>query len=238
MDHVYTIGITGGSASGKTTLARALAVHLQEHQPVILSQDRYFRDWSDVRPEDRERVRTANRAEAIAWPAYMEAVRKIQAGEPIEEPAPGTRARQYESEPFTVQPGRLLILEGLFVLWPEELRRLIDLAIYAEVDDSERILRRLSRDSRRRSGNLERSVAWLRRDVLPNFPVFTESTKRYADLIIPNLQPENRAVQLIALGVRSILQNGERPGSFTLVEWEGDDPEPRSPWWQSRGWRR
>jgi uridine kinase len=132
----------------------------------------------------------------------------------------------------------VLILEGLFVLWPEELRRLIDLAIYAEVDDSERILRRLSRDSRRRSGNLERSVAWLRRDVLPNFPVFTESTKRYADLIVPNLQPDCRAVQVIAMGVRSILQNHEGPQHFTLVEWEGDDPEPRSPWWQSKGWRR
>ena len=94
MDGVYTIGITGGSASGKTTLARALAVSLEEFNPVILGQDRYFRDWSDIHPEDRERARTANRAEAIAWPAYMEAVRRIQAGEPIEEPAPGTRARQ------------------------------------------------------------------------------------------------------------------------------------------------
>jgi uridine kinase len=238
MDGVYTIGITGGSASGKTTLARALAVSLEEFDPVILGQDRYFRDWSDIPPEDRERARTANRAEAIAWPAYMEAVRKIQAGEPIEEPAPGTRARQYETEPFTVQPGRVLILEGLFVLWPEELRRLIDLAIYTEVDDSERILRRLSRDTRRRGSDIERSVAWLRRDVIPNFPVFTESTKRYADLIIPNLTPDCRVVQLIALGVRSILQDENAPQPFTLVEWDEDDPEPRSPWWQSKGWRR
>jgi len=238
MDHAYTIGITGGSASGKTTLARALAVSLQEYHPVILSQDRYFRDWSDVPPEERDRVRTANRPEAILWPAYMEAVRKIRAGEPIQEPAPGTRAIQHEPEPFTVPPGQVLILEGLFVLWPQELRSLLDLAIYVEVDDSERILRRLSRDSRRRGGNVDRAVAWLRHDVLPNFPLFTESTKQYADLIVPNLQPDNRVVRLIALAVRSILQGQERPEPFTLVEWEGEDAEPHSPWWQPKGWRR
>jgi uridine kinase len=238
MDHPYTIGITGGSASGKTTLAQALAVSLREYDPVILSQDRYFRDWSDYPPEEQDRVRTANRAEAILWPAYMEAVRKIQAGECIVEPAPGTRAALREAEPFTVQPGRVLILEGLFVLWPEELRKLLDLAIYVEVEDSERILRRLVRDTRHRGGNLERSVAWLRRDVLPNFPVFTEATKQYADLIVPNLQPDNRAVQIIAEGVRSALVNHDDLRRFTLVEWEEGDSVPRSPWWQARGWRR
>jgi len=238
MDHPYTIGITGGSASGKTTLARALATNLQEYAPVILSQDRYFRDWSDVPTEERGRVRTANRAEAILWPAYMEAVHKLRAGEAVLEPAPGTRAAQYDREPITLQPGRVLILEGLFVLWSEELRSLLDLAIYVEVDDSERILRRLLRDVHQRGGNLERAIAWLRRDVLPNFPIFTESTKRYADLIVPNLQPANRTVQLIAQGVHGLLEGREDIRPFTLVEWAEDEPVPHSPWWPSQGWRR
>lgn len=238
MDHPYTIGIAGGSASGKTTLARALAVSLQEYKPVILSQDRYFRDWSDFPPEERDRVRTANRPEAILWPAYMEAVHKIRAGKPIQEPAPGTRAAQYGAEPFAIQPGRVLILEGLFVLWSEELRELLDLAIYVEVEDSERILRRLVRDLHSRGADLERAVAWLRRDVLSNFPVFTGATKQYADLIVPNLQPDSRAVRVIAQGVCSILEGQDEPQPFTLVEWEEGSPVPHSPWWQSQGWRR
>ena len=240
MDRPYTIGIGGGSASGKTTLARALATNLQEYNPVILSQDYYFRDWSGYPPEERERVRTANRAEAVHWPAYMEAVHKIQAGEPIQEPAPGTGRYQRNPESVTTTlPGQLLILEGLFALWSEELRELIDLAIYVEVEDSERILRRLMRDRQRRGGGgLERSVAWLRRDVLPNFPTFTGATKQYADLIVPNLHPESRAVQIIAQGIRSILENQDGTEPFTLVEWEEGSPVPHSPWWQSQGWRR
>ena len=238
MDRPYTIGITGGSASGKTTLAQALAVSLQEYNPVILSQDRYFRDWLDCPPEERARVRTANRPEAILWPAYMEAVHKIRAGEPIQDSAPGTRAAQYEAKPFTIQPGQVLILEGLFVLWSEELRKLLDLAIYVELEDSERILRRLVRDLHSRGGDLEHAVAWLRRDVLPNFPIFTGATKQHADLIVPNLQPDSRAVQVIAQGVRSILKGQDEPQPFTLVEWEEASPVPHSPWRQSQGWRR
>jgi uridine kinase len=231
-DHPYTIGIAGGSASGKTTLARALATSLQEYGPVILNQDHYFRDWSEFPPEERDRARTSNRAEAVLWPAYMDAVRRVRAGEPIQVPAPGTGAARRSTEPLTIQPGRLLILEGLFVLWSEELRELLDLAIYMEVEDSERILRRLVRDLQR-SGErgLDRSVAWLRRDVLPNFPIFTEATKQYADLIVPNLRPDSRAVQLIAEGVRSIVENGGGSEVFTLVEWEEGTSMPQSPWW-------
>jgi uridine kinase len=238
MDHVYTIGITGGSASGKTTLARALAVSLPEYDPVVLSMDYYFRDWSVYPPEERERVRTANRVEAVHWPAYMEAVHKLQAGESVQEPAPGTGRHARGSEPVTLGPARLLILEGLFVLYPEELRELLDLAIYMELEDSERILRRLSRSSRRDGADLERAVAWLRRDVLPNFPIYTESTRQYADLIVPNLRPDSRAVQLLALGVRSMLESEGDSQPFTLVEWEEGDPVPHSPWWQGTGWRR
>jgi uridine kinase len=237
MDHVYTIGITGGSASGKTTLARALAVCLPEYDPVHINQDYYFRSWEEYSAEERERVRTANRAEAVQWEGFMEAVHKLRAGETVQEPAPGTWRHHRGYDPVTLGPTKLLILEGLFVLYPEELRQLLDLAIYVEVDDSERILRRLSRNVNRENADFARAVAWLRRDVLPNFPVYTESTKQYADLIVPNLRPDSRAVQVLAQGVRSILeQGGARP--FTLVEWEEGDPVPRSPWWQSQGWRR
>jgi uridine kinase len=236
-DFPFTIGITGGSASGKTTLAQALAVNLQEYNPVILSQDRYFRDLSACTLEEREKIRTGNRPEAILWTAYLDAVHKIRAGEPIQEPAPGTRAARYEAEPFTIQPGQVLILEGLFVLWSEELRKLLNLAIYVEVEDSERILRRLVRDLHSQEGNLDRAVSWMRRDVLPNFPVFTGASKQYADLIVPNLQPDNRAVLIIAQGVRSILE-GKDFKPFKLVEWDKNSPVPHSSWWQSKGWRR
>ena len=59
-----TVGIMGGSASGKTTFATALADQLAEFSPVTLHQDSYFRDWSEYSPEEREKVVTANHPDA------------------------------------------------------------------------------------------------------------------------------------------------------------------------------
>ena len=74
-----TVGISGGSASGKTTLATALAEELKEFSPVILHQDYYFRDWSEYSPEKREKMITANHPDCssvggTAW-AYPSASR-------------------------------------------------------------------------------------------------------------------------------------------------------------------
>jgi uridine kinase len=232
------IGIAGGSASGKSTFARALAVSLKDFEPVILSQDRYFRDWSDSGSLENKPARTANRPEAVLWEAYIGAVRKMLAGEEVHEPAPGSRAAKYDKEVLTIKPGRVLILEGLFTLWSEELRELLDLSIYIEVEDTERILRRLLRDVQEEKGDLGRAADWIRKDVLPNFPIYTGATKNYADLIIPNTQPCSRAVPVIAQGVRCIVEGDSRSRAFTLVEWDEKSSVPKSSWWHSHGWRR
>jgi uridine kinase len=234
----YVIGIAGGSASGKSTFARALAVSLKDFEPVILSQDRYFRDWSESDNREKSPARTANRPESILWEAYIDAVKKMLAGKDVQEPAPGSRAAKYDKEVLTIKPGRVLILEGLFTLWSEELRKLLDLGIYIEVEDSERILRRLLRDVQEEKGDLGRAADWIRKDVLPNFPVYTGATKNYADLIIPNTQPYSRAVPVITQGVRCILEGDDRSEAFTLVDWEENSSVPKSSWWRSQGWRR
>src|SRR5690242_12629918 len=93
------VAIAGGSATGKSTLARALAAALADLDPLVLNQDRYFRDFAEYTPEERERVRTANSPPAINWEAYHAAVEALSAGLPIDDPAPGTRARQRGDAP-------------------------------------------------------------------------------------------------------------------------------------------
>src|SRR5689334_3874924 len=99
------VGICGGSASGKTTLAAALAEALSDLRPLVLNQDRYFRDWAEFSPEEREAVVTANRPEAVLWPILIEHVRLLRAGSAIPGPPPGTRAhaRGEAGGPFTAE---------------------------------------------------------------------------------------------------------------------------------------
>jgi uridine kinase len=200
-----TVGITGGSASGKTTFAKALAQELAPLSSVILNQDSYFKDWSKYPPEVREKLVTANRPDAICWEALIGNIEKLAARQPIETPVPGTRAAARGEQPVSIQPGDVVIVEGHLILWNETVRNLMDIKLFTDVDAHERVLRRLLRDVGERGGDLERAVAWYRKDVIPNFAVYTESCKQYADLILPYHQDNPIALQMIAAGIRELI---------------------------------
>ena len=197
-----TVGISGGSASGKTTLAKALAEGLKEFSPVILHQDYYFKDWSGYPPEEREQVITANHPDAVRWEALLGHIRRLIARQPIETPPKGTRAFVRGDVPATIQPSDLIIVEGHLILWDAALRDLMDVKLFVDVEPHERVLRRLLRDVAQRGGDLEGAVAWYRRDVIPNFSVYTEPCKAYADLVVPFLDENPVALRTLVAGLR------------------------------------
>lgn len=197
-----TVGITGGSASGKTTFAEELVKELSPFSSVILHQDSYFKGWSRYPAEVREEVVTANHPNAVCWEILIGHIGQLVARQPIETPPPGTRAAARGGEPAIIHPSDVVIVEGHLILWNEALRNLMDVKLFMDVDPHERVLRRLLRDVGERGGNLERAVAWYRKDVIPNFPVYTEPCKQYADLILPFQHGNPIAVQMIAAGIR------------------------------------
>ena len=198
-----TVGIMGGSASGKTTFASALAEQLTEFSPVVLNQDSYFRDWSEYSEAERERVITANHPDAVLWDALIADIKKLRDGDAIVKPTPGTRAAQRDKEKTSVQPSKVVIVEGHLIFWSGDLRDLMDIKLFLDVDAHERVLRRMLRDVAQRGGDLEWAINWYRRDVLPNFPVYTEPCKQYADLIIP-FQDENPvALHTLVAGIHA-----------------------------------
>ncbi len=199
------VAIAGGSATGKSTLARALAAAIPDLSPLVLNQDRYFRDFAELSPDEKEKARTANHPNAINWPAYHDALALLSAGLPIVEPAPGTRARERGEEPHAVMPGRVVIIEGLFALYDEPTRAAASIRVFTEVDDDERVLRRIYRDITERGGNLEGVISWFRRDVMPNFPIYTKSTRVFADVVVPTDRPVDPAVRILTAAIRSHL---------------------------------
>ena len=203
-----TVGIMGGSASGKTTFAKALAEELADFSPVVLNQDSYFRDWSEYSEAERERVITANHPDAVLWNALITDIKKLRSRSAIDVPTPGTRGAQRGDEKMSVQPSDVVIVEGHLIFWSEDLRDLMDIKLFLDVDAHERVLRRMLRDVAQRGGDLEWAINWYRRDVLPNFPVYTEPCKQYADLVIP-FQDENPvALQTLVAGIRARIQEG------------------------------
>ncbi|MYB95986.1 AAA family ATPase [Candidatus Poribacteria bacterium] len=204
-----TVGIMGGSASGKTTFAKALAEALSEFSPIVLNQDAYFRDWSEYSEVERERVITANHPDAVLWDALITDIKKLRARDAIDVPIPGTRGAQRGDEQTSVQPSDVVIVEGHLIYWSEDLRDLMDIKLFLDVDAHERVLRRMLRDVAQRGGDLEWAINWYRRDVLPNFPVYTEPCKQYADLVIPFQNENPVALHTLVAGIRARIQENK-----------------------------
>ena len=203
-----TLGIMGGSASGKTTFATLLAEQLADCAPVVLNQDTYFRDWAEYSPEEREKVITANHPDAVLWDALIEDIAKLRRREAIAVPTPGTRAAQRQNTTSHVQSSDVIIVEGHLIFWNEALRELLDIKVFLDVDAHERVLRRMLRDVAQRGGDLEWAINWYRRDVLPNFPIYTEPCKKYAELVIPFHDENPVALQMLAAGIREQIAEG------------------------------
>lgn len=198
------IGISGGSAAGKTTFTEMLSKALTEYDPVVLNQDRYFRDWSILPEDQREKERTANHPRAVVWQQLVGHVEALRAGQEIEMPAPGTGRYARGEKAERLCAGRLIMVEGHLIFGHEALRDLMDVKLFLEVDAHERVLRRMLRNTKT-GMPLENAVAWYRRDVIPNFPVYTEATRQYADLIVPFEGKVQTAVDVVVNGVRGMI---------------------------------
>lgn len=206
--------IAGGSATGKSTLARQLAAGLAQLDPVILAQDSYFRDFAEYDLEERERVRTANHPDAVNWPAFHAALDALLAGGRITHPAPGTRPAARGEAVRTLGPAELIIVEGLFGLWDERCRDRADLRIYTEVDEDERVLRRVQRDVTERGSTVERMVSWYRRDVRPNYRTYTVASRPHADLVVLTERHNQTAIRALCAAIEAIAQDPDaRPGA-------------------------
>ena len=207
-----TVGITGGSASGKSTLAKHIANELNGHKSVIVNQDLYFRDYAEYSPEEREKVITANHPDGICWDVLINHINKLVSGEPVTVPASGTRAALGNRPQDKLETGDLIILEGHLIFWNQQIRDLMDLKLFIDVDPHERVLRRLLRaaagkEDEYSAKDLQWQVEWYRRDVIPNFPVYTETCKQYADLVVPYQKHNPATLQMIVAGIRDRIMN-------------------------------
>lgn len=211
---VYCVGITGGTASGKSRFALALRDALADLRVVVLHQDHYFRDWEELGPEEAERQRTANSPPAVLWEPLVEHLRALRAAGCVSYPVPHTRAQRRGIAPAVVGPADVVLLEGHLIFWDDRVRELMDLRIFMDVDADERMLRRVLRDTKERGmSTVEGVAAWYRRDVEPNHFRYTEPARRQAHLIVPYGFDNVIAVDVVAAGIRARVADKQKRGS-------------------------
>jgi len=203
------VGIAGGSGSGKTTVVRAIRDAIGEHV-AVLEHDAYYCDQSHLSFEDRLQV-NYDHPLAFDTDLYIEHVRELMEGKPVDRPVYSFEFYTRTKDTVRVEPGKVLVIEGILVLEDVRLRQLMDIKAYVDADPDVRFIRRLTRDVRERGRTLESVIDQYLNVVRPMHLQFVEPTKRYADIIIPEGGFNRVAIDLLIARLRAAIgsENGQ-----------------------------
>ena len=199
------IGIAGGSASGKSSIAARLKEEFSlTNSVVIIRQDDYYKDQTHLTME--ERVKT-NYDHPFAFDndLLIEHLHKLMNGESIEKPTYDYTVHNRSDVTETVTPCDVIVLEGLFVLESEKLRDLLDMKVFVDTDADIRFIRRMIRDVKERGRSLDSVVSQYTTTVRVMHDLFIEPSKRYANLIIPEGGHNEVAIDLLTTKINSII---------------------------------
>ena len=199
------IGITGGTGSGKSTIADALYSTFSEDCIAMIQQDMYYKDQSHLSME--ERVKT-NYDHPMAFDndLLVEHLKSLINGDSIEKPSYDFTVHNRAKETTTIAPRDIILVEGILILEDERIRDLLDIKVYVDTDADIRILRRLVRDINERGRTVESVIDQYLKMVRPMHMEFTEPTKRYADIIIPEGGHNYVAIDILMAKIRDILK--------------------------------
>lgn len=193
-----TIGIAGGTGAGKTSLARLLVERLGH--ATVLDLDSYYLDRGALTSERRDRLNFDEPA-AFDLDLLGEHLRELVSGHPVGKP-------RYCFESHTrlgseiVAPAPVIVVEGLFALWWEDLRLLLDLKVFVDAPGDVRLLRRLKRDVDSRGRTAESVLRQYEATVIPMHEFYVEPTRSYADLVLTNDQDLGACVNAVCTALQ------------------------------------
>ena len=205
---MLVIGIAGGSGSGKTTVVKAIAENLKGEKVVIIPQDSYYKDSSDLTDEEK-RHHNFDHPDAIDWELLCEQLADLKAGRTIHQPVYSyISCSRSKTETVTVEPADVIIIEGILIFTCKELRDQMDIKIFVDADDDDRLMRVMARDITERGKDVRWVIERYTNTVKPMYLQFIEPSKRYADIIIPQGGHNKVAIDVICATVeKSLVKN-------------------------------
>lgn len=183
MKDILIVGIAGGSASGKTTVVNKIKEFFGDGITVI-GHDNYYKAHDDMTYEERALL-NYDHPNAFDTERMIEDVKRLKAGETVDIPVYDYGAHNRSDKTQTITPQRVVVLEGILLLYDAQLRDLMDAKVYVDAPADERLVRRIRRDMAERERSLHSVLSQYQDTVRPMHEQFVEPTKAYADVIIP-----------------------------------------------------
>ena len=202
---MLVIGIAGGSGSGKTTVVKAITEQLKVKRVVVIPQDSYYKDSSDLSDEEK-RSHNFDHPDAIDWRLLCEQLAELKGGRSIRQPVYSyISCSRSKTETILVDPADVIIIEGILIFTCKPLRDQMDIKIFVDADDDDRLMRVMARDISERGKDVHWVIERYSRTVKPMYLQFIEPSKRYADIIIPQGGHNRVAVDIITATVEKSL---------------------------------
>ncbi len=199
------IGIAGGSGSGKTTVAQEILQRVGRDRIAFLQHDSYYKDLSGLPPAQHAEI-NFDHPNSLETELLTQHLASLRDGQPVEVPIYDFATDSRTSQTFTVQPQRVIIVEGILIFTEASLRNMFNVKIFVDTDSDLRFIRRLERDITERGRSTESVIKQYMLTVRPMHLEFVEPSKRYADVIIPEGGFNRAAMDMVVARVEALLK--------------------------------
>ncbi len=203
------VGIAGATGSGKTTVAQSLTAALPRKEVVLLQHDSYYRDREDLTYEQRCEL-NFDHPDSLETSLLVDHVQALREGRGIGVPIYDFTTHRRKVEVTEVEPGAVVVVEGILVLADQRLREMFDIKVFVDTDADLRVFRRIRRDIEKRGRSFDSIRKQYYATVRPMNLQFVEPSKRWADIIVPEGGRNKVALELLVARLRSAINEDPR----------------------------
>ena len=209
-------GVAGGTASGKTTVARAILDAVGASKIAFLPHDAYYRDRRDLPFEERARL-NYDHPDSLETKLLVRHIKDLLVGAPVAVPVYDFTTHRRTDDTILVEPAPIILVDGILIFTKRKLRELMDIKVYVDTDSDVRFIRRLQRDMNERGRSLDSVVQQYLDTVRPMHLKFVEPSKSYADVIIPGGGHNKVAMEMVVARLQMLLRAREEAAEEELV---------------------
>jgi uridine kinase len=200
----YIVGVTGGSASGKTTFLKELGNLFGHDEVCILSQDNYYKPMAYQALDENGNI-NYDLPEGIDLDAFHDDMLLLKNGHIAKRREYRFQHEEQMGDWLTFKPAPILIVEGLFIFYRNDISEHFDLKLFVDAAEDTQLQRRLARDTAERNIPADYVHYQWSNHVMPAYRQYLEPYKESADIIINNNKHFGNSLRVVEDHFRWIL---------------------------------